>query len=100
MKRQLLLHFCCGILVWAVFDDIVAAQTPDPDDDIAAAADNDCVEWTPVSLEFQAESQREIAARACAPGLAPGAATVRTFSSPGRSSCLSNPLYLLMSLQR
>jgi hypothetical protein len=100
MKRHLLLHFCCGLLVWAVFDDIVAAQTPDSDADAAAAADNDCVQWAPVSLQFQAESQSEIASRACSHGLAPGAAFVRNFSSPVSSRCVSDPLYMFMSLQR
>jgi hypothetical protein len=100
MKRQILLHFCCGLLVWAVFDDIVAAETPDPDDDAAAAADNDCVQWTPVSLQLQVESKSEIASRACSHGLATGAEIVRTFSLPGTSYPLLDLLYLFMSLQR
>jgi hypothetical protein len=99
MKRQLLLHLCYGLLIWAALDDIVAAQTPDPDDDIAAAADNDCLQWAPLSLQFRANSRREMVFRARAHRAAPGAAIVR-FSMPHASSCLRNPLYLFMSLQR
>lgn len=100
MKRQLLLHFCCGLLVWAVFDDIVAAETPEPDDDAAAAADNDCLQWTPVSLQFQSDSQSKTGSRACSHGRAVSAPILRTCSSQDSSSGLSNLLYLFMSLQR
>jgi hypothetical protein len=100
MKRQLLLHLCCGLLIWAVFDDIVASQTPDPDDDVAAAADNDCLQWVPLSLQFRADSQSEMVSPACSDGAAPGTRIVRTLSTLPASHHLSNPLYLLMSLQR
>jgi hypothetical protein len=99
MKRGFL-HFCCGLLIWAVFDDIVAAQTPELDDDIAAAADNDCLQWTPVSWQFRDDAQSDFVSRACSHGLATDRASVRTLCSPGASYCFLNSLYLFLSLQR
>jgi hypothetical protein len=52
-------------LFWAAFDDVLAAQTPNLDDDIAAALDNDCLCNASVNVLARAETERIM--RTCPP---------------------------------
>jgi hypothetical protein len=99
MKRQFVSSICVALLVWATIDDALAAQTPELDDDVAAALDNDCLQSASVKVPTRAEalplylSPREAAALlACSPASA-------NSRSVGGSHPLSDPLYQFMSLQ-
>ncbi len=95
MKRRFV-PICGALLLWAAFDDVLAAQTPEPDDDLAAALDNDCVQYAPVMVPARAETSVPVAADIDIPlGLT---ATVRP--SIDHAFSLADPLYVFMSLQR
>jgi hypothetical protein len=100
MKRQVLSWICGALLFWAAFDDVLAAQTPDLDDDIAAALDNDCLQDAPLNVLARREAQRIM--RTCPPhsvSLGPRAGQARSSDPPSGSRRLADPLYLFMSLQ-
>src|SRR5262249_30994883 len=102
MKRPFMSSICGALLVWAAFDDVLAVQTPDPDDDIAAAMDNDCLRDAKVNVQAVAETERIMCS--CPPSSATTAirlgpvegGTAVSRSEPCR---LLDPLYLFMSLQ-
>jgi len=101
MKRQFLSWICGALLVWTAFDDVIAAQTPEPDDDIAAALDNDCLQDAPLNVLARREAQRIMCT--CPPrsvSLGPRAAKARASAPPNGSRRPADPLYLFMSLQR
>ncbi len=96
MKRRFVTSICAALLVWATFDDVLAAQTAEPDDDLAAALDNDCVRYAPVKAPSRAEIQMPVAADIDIPlGLIP---TLRP--SLDHALLLADALYMFMSLQR
>ena len=102
MKRQVLSWICGALLFWAAFDDVLAAQTPDLDDDIAAALDNDCLQGVPLNVLARAETQRMMCTgtpHLATIALSPRAATARASAPPSGSRRLADPLYLFMSLQ-
>src|SRR6516225_10207397 len=100
MKRQVLSCICGALLIWTAFDDVIAAQTPDPDDDIAAALDNDYLQDATLSVLARAEAQRIMCT--CPPhsaAIGPSAAKTGASAQPCGSRRLADLLYLFMSLQ-
>jgi len=88
-----------GLLVWAAIDDVLAAETSALDDVLAAAQDNDCLQYAPVKVPARAEAVPIYSV--------PAVAGIRIARSPGvtvglvgGSYPLCDPLYLFMSLQR
>jgi hypothetical protein len=102
MKRRCLAFLCGLLVVWAAVDDALAAATPEPDDDIAAAADNDSLQSPVVHVQVQVELQDLMSA--CLPhvvtAITGGTADVTTALPPNPAYRLADSLYLLMSLQR
>jgi hypothetical protein len=87
------------LLVWATIDDALAAQTPELDDDVAAALDNDCLQYAPVKVPARAEARPIYSVPALA-GVRTARLPAATLGSVGGSCPLADPLYLFMSLQR
>jgi hypothetical protein len=100
-KRQVLSFLCTALLLWAAFDDVVAAQTPNLDDDIAAALDNDCLCDASVNVLARAETERIM--RTCPPqaGTIAIRPTPRMTGSvrPSEACRFSDSLFCFMSLQ-
>jgi hypothetical protein len=99
MKSKALSCVCVVLLLWSAYDDVLAAQTPELDDDIAAALDNDYVQCD--SLSVQVEMQHAVWGAKChllaIPATAPPKARICT--SRGISNQFPDPLYQFMSLQ-
>jgi hypothetical protein len=99
LKRRFVTSICAALLVWAALDDVLAAQTPEADDDVAAAQDNDCLQCAPVKVPARTEARLVYSVPLAADiGAAPSPAA--TAGSVGGSCPLCDPLYLFMSLQR
>jgi hypothetical protein len=103
MKRKMVAWLFLGLLLFAWADDLIAAETDTPDDDIAAAADNDYRVYKTASSELRATRH--------APGLhCPSISTTariglvvdRAGLLTAPAPCLTPPdlLYSFMSLQR
>jgi hypothetical protein len=60
VKRQCLSWICGALLFWVAFDDVLAAKTPDVDDEIAAALDNDFLQDAPANVQVRGESERAL----------------------------------------
>lgn len=102
MKRQVFSCLCTGLLCWAGFNDVLAAQTPELDDDIAAALDNDCVQCTSVRPESRTHAKRCLPAERhleSQVALATDLVSADMVRRHGRPSP-ADPLYQFMSLQR
>ncbi len=95
MKLRFVTSICAVLLVWAAIDDALAAQTPELDDDVAAALDNDCLQCAPVEVLARVEGLPIYSV----PAVAHSPASTNGGLS-GDSYPLSDPLYLFMSLQR
>jgi hypothetical protein len=101
MKGKCLACLCGALLIWAAVDDAIAAQTPEPEDEIAAAVDNDSLQSPAVHVQVRAELQDVISAclsHAATAGIAPN--TVALATAPSDAYRFVNALYSLMSLQR
>lgn len=99
MKRRFVTSICVGLLVWAAIDDALAARTLDVDDELAAAQDNDCLQYEPVKIAPRAAAMPLYSVPIAADiDLARSSAV--TLSSVGGAYPLSGTLYWFMSLQR
>jgi hypothetical protein len=94
MRRRFATWLCGALLLWAAFDDVLAAQTPEPDDDLAAALDNDYVQLAPVRVLSRAVASVPLAGDIDIP------VSSTTAFRRDHSFRLADPLYLFMSLQR
>jgi hypothetical protein len=98
MKRRFMTSICITLLVWAAIDDALAAQTPDPDDDVAAALDNDCLQSEPVKVPTRAEA--DVNSVPLVGGIHIASSPAAAISTSLGSYPVSQLLYLFMSLQR
>jgi hypothetical protein len=99
MKWYILSYLCATLLFWAAFNDVLAAQTPEVDDDIAAAMDNDFLQCAPVNVPPRAIANPLRLDRAH-DDMAGGRAALRTPCLQQSVASLTDPLYQFMSLQR
>jgi hypothetical protein len=101
MKRHVLSHFCAALLFWAAYNDVLAAQTPEVDDDVAAAIDNDYVQCAPVNVPLRAMAQPLWLGQGHHSFLVDeaGGRALRTPSVHSLLAFLTSPLYQFMSLQ-
>jgi hypothetical protein len=103
MNRQMLSRVCIGLLCWAGFNDILAAQTANIDENIAAAADNDCIQSTtprpnmPTDAKRFWPGERHVSSQVAH---ASGIAQTNMICRQAGSSAIADPLYQFMSLQR
>jgi hypothetical protein len=92
---------CAGLLLWASFNDALAAQTPELDDDLVASLDNDCLPFTPVRAPTRAAEHPNYPVPPSMPGRISALTSTTPAGGPaGHSSPTADPLYLFMSLQR
>jgi len=103
MKRRYLACLCGVLLVWAAVDDALAAETPEPDDDIAAAVDNDSLQSPVVHIQVRAETQNVMSSwlpHVVTTAITRGTVDVAAALPQSPTYQLADSLYLLMSLQR
>jgi hypothetical protein len=103
MKRHVFSHFCAALLFWAAFNDVLAAQTPEVDDDLAAAMDNDYIQCAPVNVPSRATAHPLWLGQghhSVLVDMAGARAALRATSFHPLLASLTNPLYQFMSLQR
>jgi hypothetical protein len=103
MTLKIITHLLIILPLSSQLDDILAASTPDPDDDILAAQDNDYLPAihrtkSKVSPDGELPFHRGLTARVSdSPALASAAALLVHVSS--FLLLFPNPLYVLMSFQ-
>jgi hypothetical protein len=98
MKKKPVCWLFLGLLLFAWADDLIAAETDTPDDDIAAAADNDYTAGKTADSEARVLHVPTV----CGPSNWAGTETSdRSALLTSSSTCLRlpNPLYSIMSLQ-
>jgi hypothetical protein len=102
MARNSLAWLCLALLLFASIDDLIAAETESPDDDVVAAADNDYVPSESPGSKSRARNQDQVTSDNL-PSAVPSAGLLTRgdlFGSPVIGPALPNQLYSLMSLQR